>query len=362
MTHHNHLNNRLNKPTLYAAVTAVILVIFIGIAFQDVPDNNFHLDDIQNIVNNEATRLQHFSFTGIWQAVIGAYVSGRPLPAITFAINWLQGNGDPRPFLWTNLFIHTANALLVAIFLAILLATQAPGRKTSLLWLAPVLLATTIWAIHPIQIQAVSYIVQRMASMATFFALLSLLSYIQGRRNTRRMRWSWFLLSGISLAAAFASKQIAAILPFLIIMTEFGVCRHGKPLINNKWDYLLLVLPVLLVIYIFADVLSGVGPLAKWMASGYLAQGFDFTMEQRLLTQPRVIFFHLSQVLWPLPGRFSIEHDFTTSTALLTPPINHFCHYRYPYLGSWRVMASTSIPINPNLGILPALGSCHLSH
>ena len=38
-----------------------------------------------------------------------------------------------------------------------------------------------------------------------------------------------------------------------------------------------------------------------------------------MLTQPRVIFFYLSLVHWPLPGRFSLEHDITTSTALMAP-------------------------------------------
>ena len=43
-------------------------------------------------------------------------------------------------------------------------------------------------------------------------------------------------------------------------------------------------------------------------------------MEERLLTQPRVVFFYLSLVFWPLAGRFSLEHDFAVSTSLTNPP------------------------------------------
>jgi hypothetical protein len=305
-----------NKTTSYAIIMLSLLIALIFIAFQDVPENGFQFDDMRNIVNNKPTRLQHFSFSGIWQAGINALLPSRPIPGMSFAIDWLRGDGNPRPFLWTNLFIHTANALLVACFLSILLKTQAPDRKRTFLWFIPVFLATAIWAIHPIQIQTVTYIVQRMASMATLFSLLSILSYVMGRQATPN-RWPLFLMSGLFFTIAMACKENAAITPVLIIMAEFGICRHGKPLINNRWDYVLLILPGLLAAFILIDVISGIGPISYWVTPQYSVR--DFTLHERLLTQPRVIFFYLSQVLWPLPGRFSIEHDFATSTTLLTP-------------------------------------------
>jgi protein O-mannosyl-transferase len=308
----------LNKPTLYAIICTVLLMLLIGIAFQDVPDSGFHFDDQRNIVNNKPTRLQTFSLDGVWQAGVHAMLPKRPLPGMSFALDWLRGDGNPRPFLWTNLVIHSANAVLVSILLILLLRAQMPGRKITALWFAPVLLATAIWAIHPIQVQTVSYVVQRMASMATFFSLISLIAYIQGR-HAQRHNWIWFAFTGISFAAAMASKENAAIVPLLIIMTEFGIIRHGKPLIRNHWDSLLLALPALLLLYVIVDLLSGVGPLSAWATPGYNTR--DFTMSERLLTQPRVVFFHLSQILWPVPGRFSIEHDFALSTGLFSPPV-----------------------------------------
>lgn len=314
MTRFNHQNN----PTLYAIVSAVLLILLIGIAFQDAPDNDFHLDDQPNIVNHEPIRLQTFSVSGIWQAGSDAMLPRRVLPSITFAIDWLRGDGDPRPFIWTNLFIHSANAILVAILLILLLRAQMPSRKITPLWFVPILLATAIWAIHPIQIQAVTYIVQRMASMATFFALISLISYILGRQ-AERLNWAWFSAASISFIAAMACKENAAIVLILIILVEFGIIRHGKPLIRSRWEYTLLVLPALLVLYTLADVISGAGPLTTWVTPGYSMR--NFTMDERLLTQPRVVFFHLSQILWPSPGRFSLEHDFAASTGLLSPPV-----------------------------------------
>lgn len=158
-----------NRSLAHSAIATAILLFFIGIAFQGVPNNSFHFDDYTNIVNHEPMRLQSFSTDEVWQAGTQALLPRRLLPNMSFAIDWLRGDGSPRPFLWTNLIFHSANAILVSIFLALILHAQNPRQKTSTLWFAPILIATIIWAIHPIQVQAVTYIVQRMASMAAFF-------------------------------------------------------------------------------------------------------------------------------------------------------------------------------------------------
>jgi Tfp pilus assembly protein PilF len=67
----------------------------------------------------------------------------------------------------------------------------------------------------------------------------------------------------------------------------------------------------------FLVTLAGLGPIARFASSGYSIR--DFSMIERVMTQPRVVLFHLSQILVPLPSRFSLEHDFSTSTSLVSP-------------------------------------------
>jgi hypothetical protein len=113
------------------------------------------------------------------------------------------------------------------------------------------------------------------------------------------------------------SKETAVIAPFLVLLAEYGVLRHGHPIVRNRLDIVLLSLPAVAALLIVLDIASGAGPLSQTFLPGY--EHRDFTLAERLLTQPRVIGFHLSQIFWPLPGRFSLEHDFEVSTGLLTP-------------------------------------------
>jgi tetratricopeptide (TPR) repeat protein len=68
---------------------------------------------------------------------------------------------------------------------------------------------------------------------------------------------------------------------------------------------------------VIVSAASGVGPIADRFETSFSKR--DFTMQQRVLTQPRVLFFHASQIVGPFPGRFSLEHDFVTSTSLFKP-------------------------------------------
>jgi Flp pilus assembly protein TadD len=157
-----------------------------------------------------------------------------------------------------------------------------------------------------------------MASMAALFTILAVICYLLGRASDRSgRRWLYFVLAGLSWALGLMSKETAAIAPLLVLLAEYGVVRHGQPIMRYRWDRALLLLPVVLGVLIIIDIASGAGPLANRFLSEF--GGRDFTAAERLLTQPRVILFHVSQILWPMPGRFALEHQFVYSTGLLSP-------------------------------------------
>jgi Tfp pilus assembly protein PilF len=299
------------KHRLLAGLLLVMLVIF---AYQDAPRNGFHLDDLNNILRHPPIWLEELSLKGLIQAGHGALLPTRPLPSVTFAIDWWRGVGDPAPFQWSNLILHSTVALALFGLLNSLLQRFVGHSDNRTLWCA--FLGAAIWAVHPIQIQSVTYIVQRMNSMAALFTLLAVLSYVHGRL-AQHHKPRWFLLCATSALCGAFSKENAWITPLLLLLAEYGVCRHGRPLIASRWDYFWLGLPIILGLYLFVDLISGTGPLANFILPGYAER--DFTLKERLLTQPRVILFHFSQILWPLPSRFSIEHDFPLSAGLIHP-------------------------------------------
>jgi hypothetical protein len=152
--------------TLAKFLAPATLLILIAIAYREAPNNVFHLDDGYNIVRHQPVMMTQLTAGTLIDAGRSAYLSTRPLPSMTFAIDWWRGGGSPRHFQWTNLMIHSAAAIAVFGLLTVILRrlNQPP-------WIVGVaaLFGAALWACHPIQVQGVTYVVQRMASMAALF-------------------------------------------------------------------------------------------------------------------------------------------------------------------------------------------------
>ncbi|NIP72702.1 MAG: tetratricopeptide repeat protein [Gammaproteobacteria bacterium] len=286
-------------------------------AYHAAPENSFHLDDATNITDHPPVQMRELTPANLLRAGREAHLPRRPLPSVTFAWDWWRGGGSPEPFQWTNLAIHALAAIALFGFLDLVLrrVCAVPAAIAA----AAAFCAAGLWAAHPIQVQAVTYIVQRMTSMAALLALLSVLCFLMGRLAEGRVRQvSWFALCGLSMAGAVMSKENAWITPMLLWLSELTLVRRRRPPVEHRADWWLILTPAALGGLLLIDLAAGISPLADWLLGGYATR--DFTLGERLLTQPRVILFHFSQILWPWPDRFSIEHDLTVSTGLLQPP------------------------------------------
>lgn len=289
----------------------LLLVLLVGLAYHASPKNGFHLDDAINIVRHGPVHMHNLDVESLRRGALEGHVANRILPNLSFAIDWWRGGGSATAFQQTNLLIHVLTALAVfALLQKILRLSGSSLREAHIV----AFLASAVWALHPIQVQAVTYIVQRMAALSALFMLIALLSYLNCRTSPRRLPWVAATLS--ASLAALLSKENAAILPLLFLLAEFTLVRPA-PRPFTLIDKLLLAIPVIGGAYLLADLLLFKGPFFDFISAGYANR--EFTLSERLLTQPRVIFFHLGQILFPLPSRFSIEHDFLTSSSLLNP-------------------------------------------
>ena len=292
-------------------------LLAIAIAYHAAPQNGFHLDDAVNIVRHGPMHLAELDLPSLRRAAAEAHLPQRVLPNLSLAIDWWRGGGSPAPFQLTNILIHAATALAVLALLLTTLRSAGVGERGA--WISGTA-ATVLWAVHPIQVQSVTYIVQRMASIAALFMLVTLIAYVRARAG--RHRWPWYALATFSATAACLSKETAYILPALILLAEYTLCRKVQERIRSRLDYLVLALPVVASIYVAVDLAILRGPLWEYVMPAYSSR--DFSLTERLLTQPRVIFFHLGQILFPLPDRFSIEHTFQPSTGLFQPWMTAF--------------------------------------
>lgn len=240
----------------------------------------------------------------------------RFIPMLTFAIDHQLGGGSITQFHRTNIIIH----LLAtgAVFFFVLSLLQSKGGRDTLQWIPPdwfALFVAALWALNPAQTNGVTYLVQRMASLAALFYCLSCALYLRARlADTLLPRLSWGMGCVVAAVLAFGSKENTATLPVTLVLLEvmflspgLGQKIRGR-LRPGQW------LGICVLAFLLLPLAT---PFWNHIVAGYLDR--PFTLGQRLLTEARVIVFYLSLLLLPLPGRMNLDHDFPLSHSLLSP-------------------------------------------
>jgi Flp pilus assembly protein TadD len=274
-------------------------------------DAPFYYDDHQNIVDNPHLRAAGWS--GLWNAAFGS-PTRRPVAYLSFALNQRITGLDPAGFRRVNIGIHALAAVAVALLARMTLARlprpPPPGEAGIM-----ALLAGLLFALHPVQTQSVTYVVQRMSSLAALFYVAALLAWLRGRLSPRRgRRVVWWTAAALSGLLALGSKEVAVTLPAAIWLYEWAFFRDFSPAFARRSALLAGIPLALLAVGLYLAVFQG---------SGYA--GRDFSAAERLLTSLRVVVFYASLVLWPLPSRLNLLHEFPLSHSLLDPPSTLLC-------------------------------------
>ena len=280
------------------------------------------IDDAPNILENSQIQIRELSASALYRSMFsplhpnadGTSGFNRPLAHLSFALNWYFGQASPIGYRLVNIGIHFLTACI--LFLVVRRLLQSPnmaGRFPGPA--APVaLLSAALWAANPIQTQAVVYIVQRMASLACLFYLLAMWCYLQARASAAGRAIAFVLLGCACFGAALASKENAVLLPAAIVLMEFTFFRDLSQARVRRRLWLAATGVGALVL------LGGACVFVDGTLPGVLNYGNRlFTPAERLLTEPRIILFYLSQIFWPTPGRLSLVHDVEWSRTLFDP-------------------------------------------
>ena len=311
----------------------LLCIVAVSIAtYSNTLDCAFVFDDLPNISENPARRLTSLAPSSLLRAAVGEPNGNRPVANLTFAVNYYFSQDRVASYHVVNILIHTVNGMLVYCLALItfhrLDAGPTPTVKNqsagSEMGEPPgpsarqfaALFAALLFVAHPVQTQSVTYIVQRMNSLAVLFYLFALWCYIRGRlaehEPTRWMAWAG---CGLAWLLALGSKQNAATLPVALLLYE---CYFlGGPRLFRQRRNVVLLLVACLAVALSALFFLGSSPLER-IADGYELREFDIS--QRVLTQFRVVVFYLSLIGFPHPGRLNLTHDFTVSQGFFTPP------------------------------------------
>jgi tetratricopeptide (TPR) repeat protein len=278
---------RITKPRPFYASFAVhlALITVIGlICYSNTFSASFHLDDYFNIVTN--SNIRGFDYFAAHP------FSNRSVGYLTFALNYRLHGMDVRGYHIANLSVHVLNAFL-AYFIVVLTLTLRGGTANVASPRFTALLAGLLFVSHPIQTQAVTYVVQRFASLATLFFLVSLFAYIKSRISERIVpRLSFYALFLVSALLAVKTKENAVSLPIIIMVYEFMFFRER---IEKRALYLLpMLLSAVLVPVFFLDI--RIEEEVALSGSGYL------------FTQFRVVVTYIRLLVLPINQNF--DYDF----------------------------------------------------
>jgi tetratricopeptide (TPR) repeat protein len=301
--------------TAWAGLAAVVVL---GIAaYANALGGAFVFDDVAKIRDNVMLR----DLSEIAGPRGLALFRSRWVAFFTFALNYRAGGLSPVGYHAANVAIHLANAALV--FALVALALRTPRLSTSVL--APArhavaFVAAALFVAHPLQTQAVTYVVQRMTSLAALFYLAAVVLYLRWRlAGPRRSRAAGAVGYAAILAAALLAmktKEIAFTLPFAVLLAEVSFFR------TTRADLAALV-PIALTALVVPDPsLFGGGAAAPGGLAALDAATRVQTTVGRLdylATQLAVVVTYLFLLLVPL-GQ-NVDHDYPISRSFLAPEV-----------------------------------------
>ncbi|MFZ4790958.1 MAG: hypothetical protein ACOYMW_08720 [Candidatus Competibacteraceae bacterium] len=242
---------------------------------------------------------------------------GRPVAMLSFWLDWISNGGDPASLKYHNLLLHLLNGVLIFSLIVLLLREDSVfGSARHSLALAVV----AFWWLSPMQVSTVLYVIQRMAQLSTCFTLLGLIAYTSGRLlSDRQPRWDWILIGTcflICMPLAALSKENGLLLPLLALLVEGYCFQFSGSLITRRGLQLLFIVTVALPAVLAVSWLL----LHPGMVlSGYESRDFSFT--ERLLTEPRILWDYVRQLLVPDIRLMGLVHDdFPLSRSLFDPP------------------------------------------
>ncbi|HOG18355.1 MAG TPA: tetratricopeptide repeat protein [Syntrophales bacterium] len=272
-----------------------LLSLAVVLAYSNTFSAPFIFDDQVNIVENDSIHCLS-PLSQVLAPPFGIGIAGRPVVNLSLALNYAVSGLDPWSYHLLNLFVHLAAALcLFGILRRTFLSGALKGRYGNAA--APLAFACSLlWALHPLQTQAVTYVIQRCESLMGLCFLLTFYLAIRGWQSPAPQRWH--LAAVLSFLLGIGTKEVIAAAPVLLFFYNWiffpggigTILRRSAPLYGG-----------------LAVGLLGLGLLVA--GGGTLSSGtrlITFAATDYWRTQPEIILHYLGLVF--LPWGLSIDY------------------------------------------------------
>lgn len=296
------------KETIFNAFYFLIFASVGFLIYSNALRAGFQFDDYAGIVDDPFIR-NVFSFRTIWNAFNTRFLLG-----LSFAVNHAIGRTDPFGYHLFNVILHIFSTFFLYGFVRLIFETPVmKGKIISKNERLVAFFAALIFLTHPIQTQAVTYIWQRSASMATFFYIATLFFYAKSRQPKGLI---WSIGSLLACVAAMFTKEIAITLPFAIALYEFVFIQDWK---SDKKKVILILLPFFLMLPIIPlmltrshevtlEVMRTESGMTRFVGEGVMRRGWYLLTELNVVrTYFRLFFF---------PVRQNLDYDYPIAKTL----------------------------------------------
>jgi len=303
----SHLGSR-DFPVRSLAVL-LLLSLLATLIYSNTFSVPFQFDDIGNIVEYPWIKdlANFFDLSG-----------SRYVGFLSFALNYYVGGLQVFGYHLVNLIIHIVNGFLVYCLVLLLFRAESKdlplatdnSHLTTASWIA--IATALLFVAHPLQTQAVTYIVQRFASLVTLFYLFTVVCYLKWRLVSleARSRFLWFGGAVLSTVLAMKTKENSFTLPFVILLVEAVFFRSFT---RRRW---VTLTPFLLTLAIIP--LSHPGAMGEGEA-GFAQETAEISRSDYLFTQFRVIVTYIRLLFVPIQQ--NLDYDYPIYHSFLEPEV-----------------------------------------
>ena len=274
----------------------------------------FMFDDYPNL---EAVKLfteGKISGTGVI-FTNGSGTFGRVIPMASFVANAAMTGMNAGPMKITNIGVHLLCGCLIAFLLFLLLKRDKALLHREAACACGI---AAIWLFLPINASTTLYIVQRMTQLSAVFVLAGLAAYVSARLSwrmqpTRSVFLLWVVVP-ICTILALLSKENGALLPLLAMVIEYTLFNEYHSALERRHIRVFFGMTLLLpILGALLALIWGHG----WERLDYSNR--SFTLEQRLLTEPSVLWDYIRSIFLPFGSELGLTHDdYPVSTTLFS--------------------------------------------
>lgn len=310
---------------LSAALLGAVASLILWFIYSPGVDAGFFLDDTSSI-RDQAVMMSDDPSS------ISRRFPMRAVGYYTFWMNYQWFGEDPAAFRLVNIAIHWLMSATVFVFCYRLLSTTSSHSRAATLWIAG--FAALLFLCHPLQTGAITYIVQRIASLAGLFFMVALVAWLF-LRSTKRgslIKALWALVFIGSTALALNTKQNAFTLFPVILLLEVFVLR------GVSWKQLFVGALVGVVVIVLAAFVAPelIAQLDAKTRDAPLISRWDYFSHQWV-----VLLVYLKKMIWPAP--LMLEYGYEIGSFSLTWRIvAGLCHL---IIIGWALRISRHFPL-----------------